>query len=91
MAACCTHPLDLLKVRLQTSTAIPRQSLGSLFVGIVKNESVLALFNGLSASLLRQLTYSTVRFGIYEEVKRRWTNPGEGAYLFMFCCFICSQ
>lgn len=30
---------------------------------------VLALYNGLSASLLRQLTYSMTRFGIYETAK----------------------
>lgn len=30
----------------------------------------MALYNGLSASLLRQLTYSTTRFGIYESVKQ---------------------
>lgn len=33
---------------------------------IVRQQGVLALYNGISASLLRQLTYSTTRFGIYE-------------------------
>lgn len=32
---------------------------------------ILALYNGLTASLLRQLTYSTTRFGIYETIKKR--------------------
>ena len=36
---------------------------------IVKSEGILALYNGISASLLRQLTYSLARFGIYEKVK----------------------
>ena len=35
-------------------------------VNIVRNQGVLALYNGLSASLLRQLTYSTTRFAIYD-------------------------
>ena len=30
---------------------------------------------GLSAALLRQLTYSTVRFGVYEDLKVRFTPP----------------
>ena len=34
--------------------------------GIVRSQGFLALYNGLSASLLRQLTYSTTRFAIYE-------------------------
>lgn len=41
------------------------------FVRILKSDGVLGLYSGLSASLLRQLTYSTVRFGIYEEMKSR--------------------
>lgn len=31
---------------------------------------MLALYSGLTASLLRQLTYSTTRFGIYEVARR---------------------
>ncbi|PHH76153.1 hypothetical protein CDD82_4124 [Ophiocordyceps australis] len=45
------------------------------FVTIVRNDGFLALYNGLSASLLRQLTYSTVRFGVYEELKSRYKSP----------------
>lgn len=44
------------------------------FVHVVKNNGVRGLYNGLSASLLRQLTYSTARFGIYEELKQRNTS-----------------
>lgn len=39
------------------------------FAYVVRTEGVRGLYNGISASLLRQLTYSTVRFGIYEELK----------------------
>ncbi len=66
-AACCTHPLDLLKVHLQTAgKGDQRVGLVSRTVGIVRAQGVLALYNGLSASLVRQLTYSTTRFAIYE-------------------------
>ena len=41
-------------------------SLAGMTVHIVKNEGFFALYNGLSASLLRQLTYSTTRFAIYD-------------------------
>lgn len=44
---------------------------------IVKEEGVVALYNGLSASLLRQLTYSTTRFGIYEVAKQAVSPDGE--------------
>ena len=64
-AACCTHPLDLLKVHLQTAGS-EKTSLFRSTANIVKNQGILALYNGLSASLLRQLTYSTTRFAIYD-------------------------
>ena len=70
-AACCTHPLDLIKVHLQTATAVTtggQQNLNIInqTVKIVRGDGILALYNGLSASLLRQLTYSTVSFAIYD-------------------------
>nr|CAH7728402.1 unnamed protein product [Callosobruchus chinensis] len=69
-AACCTHPLDLLKVQLQTQQE-GKTSLVGLTKNIVKKHGVIALYNGLSASLLRQLTYSTTRFALYEVTKQR--------------------
>ena len=69
-AASCTHPLDLIKVHLQTHQD-GKLSIVSLTKYIVKNEGLTALYNGLSASLLRQLTYSTTRFGIYEISKQK--------------------
>ena len=65
-AACCTHPLDLLKVHLQTAgTGDAKVGLVRSTVNIVKHQGILAMYNGLSASLVRQLTYSTTRFAIY--------------------------
>lgn len=36
---------------------------------ISRTEGIGALYSGLSASLLRQGTYSTVRFGLYDKFK----------------------
>ncbi|KAK2596231.1 Mitochondrial dicarboxylate transporter [Conoideocrella luteorostrata] len=76
MAACVTHPLDLVKVRLQMRKGDAPKSMSGTFVHIVKTDGPLALYSGISASLLRQLTYSTVRFGVYEEIKSRYTKYG---------------
>ncbi|KAG9249022.1 mitochondrial carrier domain-containing protein [Calycina marina] len=74
-AACCTHPLDLVKVRLQTrGPADPKTMIGT-FRHVLLADGLLGLYSGLSASLLRQITYSTTRFGIYEELKARLTTP----------------
>ena len=42
-----------------------------------RNQGVLALYSGISASLLRQLTYSTTRFAIYEMAKQSVSPNGE--------------
>ncbi|XP_043252717.1 mitochondrial dicarboxylate carrier [Colletes gigas] len=74
-AACITHPLDLLKVHLQTQQE-GKISILRLTGSIVQKQGILALYNGLSASLLRQLTYSTMRFGAYEVGKQTFETPG---------------
>lgn len=63
-AAAVTHPLDLLKVALQTQQT--KMNVISFTGQLVKEQGVMTLYNGISASLLRQLTYSTARFGLYE-------------------------
>ncbi|KAK9778677.1 putative Dicarboxylate carrier protein [Seiridium cardinale] len=76
-AACVTHPLDLVKVRLQLRSGNAPSTMLGTFGYIVRNEGIFGLYSGLSASLLRQMTYSTVRFGVYEELKQRYTPEGE--------------
>ncbi|CAL1686636.1 unnamed protein product [Lasius platythorax] len=73
-AACVTHPLDLLKVHLQTQQE-GKISIVHSTIGIIRKQGILALYNGLSASLLRQLTYSTIRFGAYEVGKQTFETP----------------
>lgn len=86
LATFVSHPFDLTKVRLQTlkvehSTAWSEFKLLSpsrMFKTMWKissTEGVSALYNGLSASLLRQGTYSTIRFGLYEQFK--WSVAGD--------------
>lgn len=74
-AACVTHPLDLLKVHLQTQQE-GKLSVMLMTKTIIQKQGVTAMYNGLSASLLRQLTYSTTRFGAYEVGKQAFDTPG---------------
>ncbi|GAU88813.1 hypothetical protein RvY_01444-2 [Ramazzottius varieornatus] len=73
MAVCFTHPLDLLKVYLQTHDG-GRLKIIPIAVKIVRTEGVAALYSGISASLLRQLTQTTARFGMYEMLKTDGTK-----------------
>lgn len=74
-AACVTHPLDLLKVHLQTQQE-GKLSVVQLTISIIRKQGIFALYNGLTASLLRQLTYSMTRFGAYEVGKQAIEKSG---------------
>lgn len=67
-----------VKVRLQMRTPEMPSSMVGTIRYIISNNGFLGLYSGLSASLLRQITYSTTRFGIYEEFKTRLTKKNEG-------------
>ncbi|CAN9505630.1 unnamed protein product [Ophioblennius macclurei] len=67
-AACLTHPLDLIKVHLQTQQEVRVKMIG-MTINVVRREGYRALYSGLSASLCRQMTYSMSRFAIYETVR----------------------
>uniref|UniRef100_A0A9J7XAG8 Mitochondrial dicarboxylate carrier n=1 Tax=Cyprinus carpio carpio TaxID=630221 RepID=A0A9J7XAG8_CYPCA len=76
-AACCTHPLDLIKVHLQTQQEVKMRMTG-MAMQVVRSDGVLALYNGLSASLCRQMTYSMTRFAIYETVRDKISSQNQG-------------
>ncbi|XP_051851337.1 mitochondrial dicarboxylate carrier-like [Antechinus flavipes] len=76
-AACCTHPLDLLKVHLQTQQKIEMKMTG-MALKVVRTDGFLALYNGISASICRQMTYSLTRFAIYESFRDKLTAGSHG-------------
>ncbi|ORX41150.1 mitochondrial carrier domain-containing protein [Kockovaella imperatae] len=66
LAASVTHPLDLTKVRLQTSG--DKGMLNSMRKTVAAN-GFTGLFDGLTGTLLRQMTYSMMRFAVYDAAK----------------------
>jgi len=76
-ATCFVQPLDLVKTRMQVmkSTGGQKASTVSVISGIVKNEGIATLYNGLSAGLLRQATYTTTRLGIYTWLFEKFSGP----------------
>lgn len=107
VAGVSTHPLDLLKVRMQLQGeaqathslrpalafqtgshgafhapphphAPPRVGLVSVGMRIVQQDGVAALFSGVSATVLRQTLYSATRMGLYDMLKKKWSDPTTG-------------
>ncbi|KIX04847.1 uncharacterized protein Z518_05718 [Rhinocladiella mackenziei CBS 650.93] len=63
MAACFTHPLDQTKYRMQVMAT--RQNMLRTLIQFAGRDGIPSLWWGISASMLRQSTYSTTRFGLY--------------------------
>ncbi|CAN0030783.1 unnamed protein product [Pylaiella littoralis] len=65
------HPADLIKTRMQLLGDAKKDATAvSVGKDLVKNEGVLALYSGLSAALARQASYTTLRLGLYDLLKR---------------------
>ncbi|TRM67313.1 dicarboxylic acid transporter [Schizophyllum amplum] len=67
IAASITHPLDLTKVRLQASG--DKRMIASL-QKTYRAGGVLGLFDGITGTWLRQMSYSVCRFWAYDESKK---------------------
>lgn len=87
--AIINHPYDNVKIKLATRqiatkpfliySVETRPSVVYLTVEhIITSEGVRGLYRGLSSGILGQLTYSTLRFGIYGKLKNSIRkNQGE--------------
>ena len=64
------HPVDVVKVRCQIRET-EAVSMLQVAKNISKNEGLLSFYSGLSAALTRQLTYTTMRLGLYEVIRER--------------------
>lgn len=83
-----TFPLDTAKVRLQiqgesklavaAKTAQYRGVFGTMAT-MVKTEGPTSLYSGLVAGLQRQMSFASVRIGLYDTVKQFYTKGSEHA------------
>ncbi|XP_063802571.1 mitochondrial brown fat uncoupling protein 1 isoform X1 [Pseudophryne corroboree] len=83
-----TFPLDTAKVRLQIQgeSAVIGAVNGIRYKGvfgtistIIKTEGPKSLYNGLVAGLQRQMSFASIRIGLYDTVKLFYTNGKEKA------------
>uniref|UniRef100_A0A8C5MAV2 Uncoupling protein 2 n=1 Tax=Leptobrachium leishanense TaxID=445787 RepID=A0A8C5MAV2_9ANUR len=81
-----TFPLDTAKVRLQIQgeTKAPVNMQSAQYRGVfgtistmVKTEGPRSLYNGLVAGLQRQMSFASVRIGLYDSVKQFYTKGSE--------------
>ncbi|XP_030332685.1 C2 domain-containing protein 3-like isoform X5 [Strigops habroptila] len=85
IADLCTFPLDTAKVRLQLQgeVRIPRTVGAVEYRGVfgtlstmVRTEGPRSLYSGLAAGLQRQMSFASIRIGLYDSVKQLYTPKG---------------
>ncbi|KAF7306501.1 hypothetical protein MIND_00441400 [Mycena indigotica] len=79
MAASVTHPLDVAKVRMQTIETAPgakKPSILHVLRASIHDSGIRSVYTGLTAAWTRQMSYSLVRIGTYEEFKSRLSRNG---------------
>ena len=92
-ATCCIQPIDMVKVRIQILSGEGAASVTPMSVAkdILAKEGVKGFYRGLDAALMRQIFYTTARFGIFlnltDYIKREKNN---GQNLSLFQKGICS-
>lgn len=92
-ASAITNPVDVVKVRLQLQGELDERSVNNSFKHSFKyrgfmhalqtiylEEGVHGLSKGLSASMLREATYSTLRMGLYDPIKELVCNDEESSH-----------
>jgi len=71
LATCAIQPVDMIKVRIQIAgeSANAVKNPIAIASSIIRNDGFAALYKGLDAAIVRQLTYTTTRLGVF-----RWTS-----------------
>lgn len=80
-----THPIETVKARMQISSEKGRinkgnySGIGSTLKSIISNEGVGGLYKGIYPAFMRELTYSSIRLGLYEPFKKLFGAEGKNA------------
>lgn len=74
LSGCCAtvfvQPIDMVKVRIQLLGNTPNVSRNPFLIArnIVKTSGIMGLYKGLDAGLVRQITYTTTRMGMFRVI-----------------------
>jgi len=79
-ATCCIQPMDMIKVQIQLQeggNVIRNPAI--MAKHLIAKDGFFSLYRGLSAGLLRQMTYGLSRLGIFRTLTTKFTPEGKTA------------
>ena len=84
-----SHPIDVVKTRLQVSGAQGARDYKSLGIGgtvsiIAKEEGISAFWKGIGAAWMREASYTSLRLGLYGPLKHAFGVTKESNFLLKF-------
>ena len=84
LATCAIQPIDMIKVRIQIAgeSANAVKNPFAIASSIIRNEGFASLYKGLDAAIVRQLTYTTTRLGVFRWTSNQLKKEGEKALPF---------
>jgi len=71
-----THPIDVVKYKLQVSGRKGLRAYNGTIDaarGMMKDEGVMGFYRGLTASMMRQVSYGSTRLGMYSSLMEKYT------------------
>lgn len=80
LATCVVQPIDMIKTQIQIASESGSSKVSPIFIAkeFIKQNSFLALYKGLDSALLRQVLYTTTRFGIFYTLNDAIKNRNKG-------------
>eukprot|EP00587_Corethron_hystrix_P008784 CAMPEP_0113325410 /NCGR_PEP_ID=MMETSP0010_2-20120614/17739_1 /TAXON_ID=216773 ORGANISM="Corethron hystrix, Strain 308" /NCGR_SAMPLE_ID=MMETSP0010_2 /ASSEMBLY_ACC=CAM_ASM_000155 /LENGTH=299 /DNA_ID=CAMNT_0000185205 /DNA_START=327 /DNA_END=1226 /DNA_ORIENTATION=- /assembly_acc=CAM_ASM_000155 len=81
-----THPIDLVKTRIQVSKEYATLGIFGSGKHIASKDGVFGLYSGINAACLREASYTSIRMGLYEPWKIAFgcTTPENTTFLKKF-------
>jgi solute carrier family 25 oxoglutarate transporter 11 len=80
LATCVVQPIDMIKTQIQLSSESGSTKLSPIAVAknFVQENSFKALYRGIDSALLRQVLYTTTRFGIFYSLNDYLVKKNKG-------------